>query len=256
MPRSYTLVNAHMEGGPFFWEAGQTGVLLVHGATATSVEVRLLAKILHEKGYTVAGPLLPGHGTTPQDANRHTWQEWVQSTEDCYQQLKTHCSRFVVCGESVGALLAIYLACQHSEIECILTYSPALKLAISSSLTFLLRLISPFVTGIRKGTISNVTKWQGYPINPLKMGVQVVDLQKVVIDLLPRVTQPILIVGAGKDATVDPVSLKIIYDNVNSKVKELHWMENAAHTVLLDPELDKVVAITLDFMERVLSTGV
>ena len=42
------LHNPHLEGGPFFWEAGPVGVLLLHGYTATTAEMRPLAKRLHE----------------------------------------------------------------------------------------------------------------------------------------------------------------------------------------------------------------
>ena len=59
MPEN-TLKNPQFEGGPFFWEGGPVGVLLVHGLTATAVEVRPFAKRLHELGFTVGGPLLPG----------------------------------------------------------------------------------------------------------------------------------------------------------------------------------------------------
>ena len=69
------LKNPHMEGDSFLWEAGPVGIVLSHGFTATTTEVRLLAKALHEKGYTVAGPLLPGHGTRYQDMNRCRWQD-------------------------------------------------------------------------------------------------------------------------------------------------------------------------------------
>ena len=81
------LFNPHLEGDPFFWEGGPTGILLVHGFTATPAEVRLLAKILHERGFTVAGPLLPGHGTKPEDLNRVRWQDWVEEGEKAYRQL-------------------------------------------------------------------------------------------------------------------------------------------------------------------------
>ena len=38
--------NPHLKGGPFFWGAGPTGILLVHGFTATTAEVRPLAQAL------------------------------------------------------------------------------------------------------------------------------------------------------------------------------------------------------------------
>jgi len=34
------LVNPELEGGDFFWQGGADGVLLLHGLTATTAEVR------------------------------------------------------------------------------------------------------------------------------------------------------------------------------------------------------------------------
>ena len=56
MPSRSMIHNPHLEGEPFFWEAGPVGVLLIHGFTATTAEVRPLAKILQQDGYTVSGP--------------------------------------------------------------------------------------------------------------------------------------------------------------------------------------------------------
>jgi len=39
--------NPHLEGGPFVWEGNRLGILLIHGFTATTTEVRLLAEKLH-----------------------------------------------------------------------------------------------------------------------------------------------------------------------------------------------------------------
>src|SRR5512142_3213769 len=103
------LHNPHLEGESFFWEAGPTGVLLLHGLTATTAEVRLLARRLHDRGYTIAGPLLPGHGTTPENLNRTRWIDWVQAAEESYRELSARCTRVFIGGESMGAVAALYL---------------------------------------------------------------------------------------------------------------------------------------------------
>jgi carboxylesterase len=55
--------NPGLEGDSFFCEAGPFGILLIHGFTATTAEVRPLARRLLSVGYTISGPLLPGHDT-------------------------------------------------------------------------------------------------------------------------------------------------------------------------------------------------
>lgn len=99
------LQNPHLEGHTFTWEAGPVGVLLLHGFTATTSEVRPLARLLLEGGYTVSGPLLPGFGTTPEEANRVRWGNWVEAASLAYQELAGRCSTVFVGGESMGGLL-------------------------------------------------------------------------------------------------------------------------------------------------------
>ena len=112
--------NPQLDGSPFFWEAGPIGMLLCHGFTATTTEVRLLANALYEQGYTISAPLLPGHDTTPKDCNRYTWQDWYAAFEQAYEQLSAKCQGVVVGGESTGALLALYHAAYHLDDLAIL----------------------------------------------------------------------------------------------------------------------------------------
>jgi carboxylesterase len=250
------LANSHLEGDPFEWPGGPVGVLLVHGLTATVAEVRPLAKILHAHGYAVAGPLLPGHGTTPEDANCYTWQDWLEVVERAYEKMIYNCEQVFVGGESTGAVLALELASNHPEIRGLLIYAPALVLQLSPARRLLLYTLAPFVTGISKGPVDAASEWQGYPVNPLKSVVQLIRLGKVVRKNLPHVHQPILIVQGRKDATVAPTAPQIIYDEVCSIDRELHWMEDSTHVVILDKERDKVGELTLAFMQRVLANPV
>jgi carboxylesterase len=253
MTKPSLLRNPQLEGSPFYWEAGSTGVLLCHGFTATTAEVRLLARSLHEHGYTVAAPLLPGHGTTPQDCNRFTWQDWYACVEQTYQQLAAHYQRVVIGGESTGALLVLYLASRYPQASGILCYAPALRLLLSPSKIFLLSLCAPFLTSIPKAPSTDDNPWQGYAVQPLKGAVQLKHLQKVVLNVLPQIHQPILILQGRLDPTVHPQSPQIIYDQVSSSIKELHWLEQSTHCVILDKERDLATSLTLDFLNRVLT---
>src|SRR6185295_17551431 len=98
MPLNPALHNPYLEGDTFFWPGGPIGVLLSHGWTATTAEVRLLAQRLHERGHTVSGPLLPGHGATPQEMNRCRWQDWVKAVTATYHHLAGQCERVFVGG--------------------------------------------------------------------------------------------------------------------------------------------------------------
>jgi len=249
------LVNEHLPGESFFWEGGPVGVLLSHGWTATTAEARLLAEFLHVHGYTVSCPLLPGHGTTVQEMNRCRWQDWLAAVERAYQELSQKCERVVVGGESMGALLALYLASQHPEVAAVLSYAAAIE-----TVSPFMKRLSPALARFkayryRKPSPWTVVddRWKGYPVEPLPAAVQLFRLQAALLPRLPKIHQPILILHGRLDTSAQPISAEILARSVSSSIKELHWLEKSHHCLLLDEEWEQAAQLTLQFLERVIA---
>ncbi|MCL4393702.1 MAG: alpha/beta fold hydrolase [Chloroflexi bacterium] len=246
------LRNPHLDGDAFFLKAGESGALLVHGYTATTAEVRLLGQYLHEHGCTVSAPLLPGHGTTPQDMNRMRWRDWVGEVERAYTALAEGCRRVFVCGESMGALLALYLASEHPEIAGVAAFAPALLLRNNAATMRRARLLHRFVPFVRKPVrepSAADTRWKGYSVNPVPALVQLGLLQNEVRRRLGAIRQPVLVVQGRLDQTIDPRSGAEVLQNVSSKVKELRWLECSTHCVILDQEWELAAEMTARFLE-------
>lgn len=244
------LHNPHLDGDAFFWQNGPVGIFLSHGYTATAAEARPLAEKLREKGYTVAAPLLPGHGTHPDDLNRVHWQDWVAAGQETLNRLFETCEQVIVGGESMGGVLALHLAAKNPQVKAVLLYAPAVALTTSPFDRFKLRLAAPFISQMPRQGLDNPDTWQGYPNLPLKGVVQLLQFQAATLPLLSEIHQPVQIFQARLDQTVAPEAGDIILNGVSSKVKEHHWMEKSHHTILLDVELDDVTAKTLAFLER------
>jgi len=252
--KSIGFKNAHLEGEAFYWEGGPVGVLLSHGFTATSAEVRLLAGYLRERGYTVAGPLLPGHGTTVEEMNRCRWQDWVRDVEQAYQELARRCQKVVVGGESMGSLLALYLAAEHPEAAAVLAYAPAVHAAnwLTRAFAYLMAPIVPYRVP-SPGPKSVVDeRWKGYPVQPIPAATQLFRLQKEVRQRLSLIHQPVLIVQGRLDRSIFPDCPEIVMGQIHSEIKKVHWMDKSEHCVILDQEWEKVAEITAKFLARVL----
>jgi carboxylesterase len=255
MSASDVIFNPTLQGEPFYWEAGAVGVLLIHGFTATTAEVRPLAKILYERGYTVSGPLLPGHYTSPEELNRVRWQDWVEAMQAAYQELKSRCQQVFIGGESTGGLLALYLASQHPQALGVLAYAPALKLTYSRFDLVRLYAIAPFVPSVSKGEMEKDSIWQGYYVYPLKAIIQLLGLQRETLTRLPLIHQPLLIMQGRLDMTVHPTVPGLIAAGVSSNDITIRWMAESTHCVILDKELDCAADFTLKFLQRILESS-
>lgn len=240
--------NPQLDGGPFYWKAGRTGVLLLHGLTATTTDVRQLGKFLHAQGYTVAGPLLPGHGTHPDELAQTKWQRWLQAADDAYQGLLLQCDRVFIGGVSMGGLLTLYLASQYGEIPGIMLYAPAFRIRG----IWRAGLIAPFIRSTHKRKGERQMDWKGYQVNPTAAVVQLARLQKAVRKRIHLVTQPALILQGSLDQTVDPAGAYAVYEGIQSQVKSIHLLEDSTHVLLLDREFDRAAELTLNFIKTTL----
>lgn len=236
--------NPHLEGDEFFWKGNQTGLLLIHGFTATTAEVRLIGELLQKDGFSIAAPLLPGHGTHPDDLNRATWQMWLEEVKKSYEKLVRECEKTYIIGESMGALLALELAAQHPEIEGLILFAPAIKV----NNLWLSRFLAPFKAYLNKSAKEDGLDWKGYNVYPLKASVELLKLQNHTRKQLKKINQPTLIVTGDLDNTITGNAPDLILDGIRSRIKHHIRMSESAHCVLLDKELDQVHRIVLDFV--------
>ena len=236
--------HPHLDGASFEWKGNSTGILLFHGFTATTVEVRLMAKFLLDQGFSVSGPLLPGHGHSPEEMNQVTWKDWVNCAEEYYQRLADTCDKIFVLGESMGALVAITTSISHPEIAGTMLFAPALKvpgLEVSE-------IIWPFKEYIYKKNVDESMAWQGFNVVPLKAAAQLVKFQKFIRKNLSRLTTPTLIFQGKLDQTIDPIGSVDILENITAQEKELVWLEESTHCILLDKQLSEAENLCLEFI--------
>lgn len=245
MTGTSTLRNPHLDGDDFFWEGNPTGILLIHGFTATTAEVRLMAEKLHQAGYTVSGPLLPGHGTHPDELNHIKWEMWVEKVKQAYEELASRCERVFIAGESLGGVLALEVARQHPEAAGVILFAPAIKVKGLWRAHFL----SLFVKQLEKSSEDDGLPWQGYTVYPVNGGVELHKIQKHVQRRLSGITQPLIVFTGANDQTNAPDSAQIILEGVRSKIKCHIHMGESGHCIALGRELDQVAEHILRFIK-------
>ncbi len=245
--------HSHLDTSPFFLEGGPVGVLLIHGFTGSPPEMRLIGDYLHQRGLTVSGPLLPGHGTTVEDMNRRKWTEWTEHVEQALTDLQTHCETVFVAGLSMGSLLTLHLTAHQPDLPGAILYSPAV--IVADRLIYLTPVLKYLIRKQPKSGESDLTdpeadlRLWSYEENPVCAAHELLKLIRRVRRLLPQVTCPLLIFHSTLDTAIHPRSAPFTYERVGSPDKKLITLHNSGHCITVDSEWEFVAEQTYEFIQ-------
>jgi carboxylesterase len=109
---------------PFVFEGGTQVCLLVHGFTGSPHETYELGRYLFERGYSVYGLRLAGHGGTSEDLALTPWVDWLASVDTALNLLETRYAAVNLIGFSLGGALSILEARRHKLRRMALLATP------------------------------------------------------------------------------------------------------------------------------------
>jgi carboxylesterase len=251
---------------PFLFDAGpdaSAGVLLSHGFTGTPQSIRPWGEALHQAGYTVACPLLPGHGTRWQDMNRTTWQDWYGALNQEYLALRERLpagATVVVGGLSMGGTLVTRLVEEHAgtpaEPDGLLLVNPSyLTLRKDAALLpFVSRVLGSF-PGISDDIKKDGAHELAYDKLPLKAAASLSQLWKIVKADLGRVTVPVRLFRSIEDHVVEPENGEALLSGIASEVKSEVILPDSYHVATLDNDAETIFVESAKFIESLLLTG-
>jgi len=228
----------------------RVGVLLSHGFTGSPYAMRPWAEFLHEHGYGVEVPRLPGHGTSWQDMNRTTWADWYGEVSRSLDKLVAENDLVVIAGLSMGGALALRLAADRPlDVAGLILVNPSVY---STNKQLLAVPVVKHLVGGMPG-IGNDIKKPGveeycYPKTPLKALHTLVRAWKDLRMDLPRVTAPILMFRSAVDHVVDPSSARIILGNVSSQEVTERVLSDSYHVATLDNDAPRIFEESLTFL--------
>ena len=242
------------------------GVLCIHGFTSTPFEVRYLGQELAGRGYRVAGPVLAGHGTSPDELDQTTWRDWYASVETAFDCLKGQCEHVAVVGQSLGGLLALYLARQRpGEITALgalatpLWLPPVTRavLRITRDGSPLRRLIPrlPKVGGsdVRDRTMKKQNP--AYRVVPVLALHQLVEFMGITRTSLSGIETPAMVIHGRRDHTVPYECSHELAARLRGHPVEHHTLERSYHLISIDVERDLVAGLVGDFIDRATRTA-
>lgn len=115
------------EHAAFHWEGGSNAALLIHGYPGTPAEMRPIAELLHDAGWTVNAPLLPGFGSEMETLADKTNEDWLHAIEAEYLSLRGNAKTMAIVGYSMGGALALQLAAKYPP-DALILFAPLYQL--------------------------------------------------------------------------------------------------------------------------------
>jgi carboxylesterase len=230
-------------------------VVLVHGFTGSPFEVRYLGEQLAHAGITVSAPLLPGHGTSLDDLDRTSWHHWVDHVERAVDALAQRCRRVALVGQSLGGLLALYVASRNKSLVGVATLAAPVWLEGLSAhvASWVTRGILP-IRAIPKLGGSDVRDKRTraanpcYPAIPAKALGELLAFMRVVDEALPQVTQPVLVLHARQDHTAPVACAAHIAER--TRARRIRILPRSYHLIAADVERDIVAAEVIGFLRK------
>ena len=237
---------------PFFYKAGTVGCLLLHGYTSAQSEMRLLAFYLAERGITVGAPLLPGHGTAPEDLQGKTWQDWYVAVNRALDEMLAHCSRVFLIGLSLGGALTLYTAAHRGdELAGIVAMSSPIYIPHGAGR--LLRGINAHVPFMNK-PFRDVEDPEAHAHHisylraPMDSTGSLIEFLVHVRAALPQIKIPTLIIYARHDHVVPGISSHHIYSRLGTSEKKMIALHRGYHLVTVDTDREKVYSSIYEFI--------
>ena len=250
-----------VEGAPVGWmqdwsahgsgKNAHIGVLLVHGFTGSPPSMRPWAEFLHSKGYTVRVPLLPGHGTKPEDLNKVKWQEWPAKVTVELSELRKTCDTIILIGLSMGGGTVLNVAASNNEvISGIILVNPMIHVrGVPVELAFFLSRLQKLRTSVgddikRPG----ITEW-GYDHLPTRGVYQLLKMLRITRRNLSKVTVPVQLFHSVDDHTLPVGNTEIILSEIGSQNKTRIELVNSYHVATLDYDQELIFQNSLTFIE-------
>lgn len=247
------------------------GVLLIHGLTGAPAEMRLVARQLNRRGYSVHAPLLAGHGQDIRTLRRTQWKDWLTSVLQASEFLAERTQHMFAAGICVGGELSLLAARQRPDlIKAVAVYSPCFHYdgwdvprhytLLSSHIGWLSRI--PFLDrlnfrengslGIKDERMRRMVEGMAgegmLEKFPGKGIVEMYRLGKTLRGTLPQILTPTLILHAEEDDLSNPRHALYISEHIGGP-HELRWIKDSYHMIHLDRQHRQVAGFTADFFE-------
>ncbi|UCE14897.1 MAG: alpha/beta hydrolase [Candidatus Heimdallarchaeota archaeon] len=218
------------------------GALLIHSLFTTNAEMQEFAEYLESQhGFRVSTPLLPGHGTFPEDLKNYRYTDWIEAADEALRALNAQTQVSFVVGQVTSAPIVLSLATFHPEVLGIATLSGFISLSMKQRIVkHALKLRPKMIPWASEGTeIRHYTPkvWKrarAYDKIPKEAIYELIELINSTRSILKNVDQPIYVIQSTISKNVDPKNAQLIFNGVSSTKKKLLSIKRGGSLMSVD----------------------
>jgi carboxylesterase len=224
------------------------GCLLIHGFTGTPWVFQELKSYLEKKQVIVLDPLLPGHGTTPEDLNRTRWEQWAACATDNLDRLRLSCDSLFVIGLSMGGVIALHAA-QNRTCEGVITMSAPFRFSRPMSAFIpILRLFKR--TWKKSGPHEHQQEEVGYDRYPLNALDQMMRMMRSVRKNMNRIRCPLLVFHSRGDRRVPVSNAGELLNAAASERKRTVILNHPCHVITKGQDQELILKTVWEFIRE------
>lgn len=244
-----------MDGAaPRFSPTGDAGVILLHDLAGTPQAYASLAPVLEAAGFAVDVPLLPGHGTSLDDLETMTWDDWASAAQLAIDELTVRCEGQVIAvGIGMGAALACWASVLHPDVAGVVAINPRAMPVPPAAIATLQAMLAQGATTVPPlgpDIADKTTRVVEYQTVPTATLLSMFEALASMEAHWSEVLVPMLVVTSARDHRVAPENASFLASRVAGPVEHL-VLERSFHAATLDVEHELLEAAVVDFARKV-----
>ncbi|CDZ99096.1 Carboxylesterase [Jeotgalicoccus saudimassiliensis] len=231
-------------------DSGDYAVLLLHGFTGNTSDVRQLGRYLQKKDMTSYSINYEGHAEHPRKITESTPFVWYKEAVEAYDFLRAEgYSNIFVAGVSLGGVFALKLAAERDVTGVATICSPMYMKEASTLYAQFIAYAEKYLKMFEQKSpeeIKTVT-------DKLEMTAVFDDIRTFINSVrgnLEDVSVPLFTAQAVHDKVIDPDSANVIYDGAGTDEKVIKWYDKGGHVLTIDESKEELFEDIYNFIEQ------
>lgn len=223
---------------PFFFEAGERAIILLHAYASSANDVRMLGRFLQKQGYTVLAPMFAGHATgEPADIlTIGAPKAWWQDTQNAIHFLREKgYQRISIFGLSLGGIFAMKALESDPTLIGGGSFSSPVVMARKN------HLIPEFIklakATYRYSDLSEQEITQRLQYLQERVPDQLLQINQFAGEVaaeLDQIHQPTFVGQGGQDELIEAAKAYDLRDRLINSQVSFHYYEDAGHVITVN----------------------